>query len=165
MKWLFPAGILFLLVGGCRFNPDIQYEGADYLQGGWVQDSTSLQDSLLQYTLHELKFTCDSIYATMRVTSKVRNIADSCYNGGQWTEYAKGIYVVRGDSLIVDGQYTDADWRPKMSGCYRIGQYLPRFKIVRHSVDSLLLENRYDPRPIRLRKSADIACIPRKRWE
>lgn len=162
---LFLVGMLFLLTGGCRFNPDVQYEGADYLQGVWVQDTIPLQDGLLQYTLHELKFTCDSIYATMHVTTKVRNIADSCYNDGKWTEYAKGIYVVRGDSLIVDGQYTDPDWRPKMSGCYRIGQYLPRFKIVRHSADSLLLENRYDPRPLLLRKTANITCVPKKRWE
>lgn len=162
---LFLAGVLFLLVGSCRFNPDIQYRGAEYLQGVWVQDSIPLQDALLQYTLHELKFTCDSIYATMHVTSKVRNVADSCYNDGSWTEYAKGIYVVRGDSLIVDGLYTKDNWRQKISGCYRIGQYLPRFKIVRHTADSLMLENRYDPRPLLLRKTADITCIPRKRWE
>lgn len=165
MRWLTLVGILFLLVGGCRLNSDMQYRGADYLQGVWVQDSIHMQDALLQYTLHELKFTCDSIYTTMHVRSKVRNVADSCYNGGQWTEYAKGIYVVRGDSLIVDGLYTKPDWRQKISGCYRIGQYLPRFKIVRHSADSLTLESRYDPRPLLLRKTADITCVPRKRWE
>lgn len=159
------AGMLFLFMGSCRLNPDIQYSGADYLQGVWAQDSIPMQDELLQYTLHELKFTCDSIYATMHVTTKVRNIADSCYNDGQWTEYAKGIYVVRGDSLIVDGLYTKPDWRQKISGCYRIGQYLPRFKIVRHTADSLMLENRYDPRPLLLYKTADITCVPKKRWE
>src|SRR5690606_19907675 len=143
----------------------MQYEGAAYLQGVWTQDRIPLQDELLHYTLHELRFTCDSIYATLHTTAKVRNIADSCYNGGQWTEYAKGIYVVRGDSLIVDGLYTKADWRQKISVCYRIGQYLPRFKITRYTADSLVLENRYDPRPILLRKTADITCVPKKRWE
>lgn len=162
---LFLAGTLLLSVGGCRFNPDIQYRGADYLQGVWAQDSIPMQHALLQYTLHELKFTCDSIYATMRVVSKVKNIPDSCYNDGQWMEYAKGIYVVRGDSLLVDGLYTKADWRQKISGCYRIGQYLPRFKIVKYSPDSLVLENRYDQRPLLLRKTADITCVPKKRWE
>ena len=159
------AGMFFLCMSGCRFHPDIQHPGADYLQGVWVQDSIPMQDALLHYSLHELKFTCDSIYTTMQVISKVRNIADSCYNGGQWTEYAKGIYVVRGDSLIVDGLYTKPDWRQKISGCYRIGQYLPRFKIVRYTADSLVLENRYDQRPILLRKTADITCVPKKRWE
>ncbi|WP_262247929.1 fumarate hydratase [Parapedobacter soli] len=161
----FLAGVLFLLASSCRFNPDIQHQGADYLQGVWIQDSIPMQHALLQYTRHELKFTCDSIYATMWVTSKVRNIADSCYNDGQWIEYAKGVYVVRGDSLIVDGLYTKPDWRQKISGCYRSGQYLPRFKIVRYTADSLMLENRYDPRPLLLRKTADITCVPKKRWE
>ena len=130
-----------------------------------MQDSTAMQADLLRYTLHELKFTCDSIYATLHTTSKTKNIADSCYNNGQWTEYAKGIYVVRGDSLLVDGLYTKDDGRQKISGCYRIGQYLPRFKIVRHTADSLVLENRYDQRPLLLRKTADITCVPKKRWE
>ncbi|MFC3199179.1 fumarate hydratase [Parapedobacter deserti] len=156
---------MLFLSAGCRFNPDVQYEGADYLQGIWVQDSVPMQDILLQYTSHELSFTCDSIYATLHTTSKVKNIADSCYNDGRWTEHAKGVYVVRGDSLLVDGQYTNADLRPKTSGCYRIGQYLPRFKIVRYSADSLVLENRHDQRSIVLRKKADITCIPKKRWE
>lgn len=159
------AGMLVLCAISCRFNPDMQSEGAHYLQGVWVQDSIPMQDALLTYTLHEFKFTCDSIYATMHVSAKTRNIADSCYGNGQWTEYAKGIYVVRGDSLIVDGLYTKSDWRQKISGCYRVGQYLPRFKIVRYSIDSLVLENRYDQRPLLLRKTADITCQPRKRWE
>jgi len=162
---LWIVGMFVLCAMGCRFNPEIQNEGAGYLQGEWVQDSIPMQDALLKYTLHHLKFTCDSIYATLHVSAKVRNIADSCYNDGQWTEYAKGVYVVRGDSLIVDGLYTKSDWKQKISGCYHIGQYLPRFKIVRHSTDSLWLESRYDQRPLLLRKNADITCIPKKRWE
>ncbi|MBK1439349.1 fumarate hydratase [Parapedobacter sp. ISTM3] len=157
--------MLFLSMSSCHFNPDVQSEGADYLQGLWIQDSVPMQHALLQYTLHELKFTCDSIYATLRTRSKVKNVADSCYNAGQWTEYAIGVYVVRGDSLLVDGLYTKPDWRRKTSGCHRTGQYLPRFKIVRYSADSLVLENRYDQRPILLRKIADMTCTPKKRWE
>ena len=157
--------MLFLSLSSCRFNPDVQHEGAEYLQGTWIQDSIPMQGALLHYTLHELTFTCDSIYATLHTTSKAKNIADSCYNDGQWTEYAKGVYVVRGDSLLVDGLYTRANWRQKISGCYHIGQYLPRFKIVRYTPDSLVLENRYDQRPILLRKTADITCVPKKRWE
>lgn len=156
---------LLLSLSGCRFNPDIQYEGADYLQGVWEQESSPMEDSLLRYTLHTLKFTCDSIYATLHTTSKTRNIADSCYNDGTWTEYAKGIYVVRGDSLLVDGLYTKPNGKQKISGCYHIGQYLPRFKIVRYTADSLILENRYDQRPLLLKKTADITCVPKKRWE
>ncbi len=159
------AVVLMAGIGGCQVNPDIQHRGAEYLQGVWVQDSVPMQGTLLQYTLPELTFTCDSVYATLRTVSKAKNIADSCYRNGRWTEYAKGVYVVRDDSLLVDGQYTRANGRQKISGCYRSGQYLPRFKIVRYSTDSLVLESRHDQRPLLLRKTADITCIPKKRWE
>lgn len=163
LRWLL-AGLI-LLAGSCRFHSNVQREGAGYLQGVWIQDTVPMQDALLQYTLHELKFTCDSVYAVMHVTSKVRTVLDSCYNDGHWVEYAKGVYVVRGDSLLVDGQYTKADWRQKISGCHRSGQFLPRFRIVRYTADSLVLENRYDHQPLLLRKTSSITCVPRKRWE
>lgn len=152
-------------LAGCTLNSEYQHEGADYLQGVWVQERVPLQDELLQYTLHEFKFTCDSIYSTIHTHSSAKNIADSCFNDGEWTEYAKGVYVVRGDSLLVDGLYTRENWKQKISGCYRIGQYLPRFKIVHHSSDSLVLQSRYDQRPVILRKTQDITCVPKKRWE
>lgn len=155
----------FFSVSACEFHSEYQHEGAEYLQGVWVQDSVAFQDELIQYTLHELKFTCDSIYAVLHTHTSALNIADSCYNNGSWTEYAKGVYVVRGDSLLVDGLYTRADSKQKISGCYRSGQYLPRFKIVRYSTDSLELHSRYDQRAILLRKTQDITCVPRKRWE
>ncbi|HLW50669.1 MAG TPA: hypothetical protein VKZ78_06820 [Sphingobacteriaceae bacterium] len=160
---LLAAGPLFLT--GCKLNSEYQHPGADYLQGVWVQDEQPLQDDLLQYTLHEFRITCDSIYAVLHTHSKARNIPDSCYNDGNWTEYAKGVYVVRGDSMIVDGLYTRADGKQKISGCYRSGQFLPRFEIISYSADSLVLLNRFDQRPITLRKTEDIICVPRKRWE
>jgi hypothetical protein len=162
------CGLLFFLtaqITGCTFNSEYQHPGAEYLQGVWVQDREPFHEELLQYTLHEFKFTCDSIYATLNQHSAVKNIPDSCYNDGEWTEYAKGVYVVRGDSLIVDGLYTKSNWKQKISGCYRSGQYLPRFKIVHYSSDSLVLQNRFDPRTIVLRKVSEITCVPKKRWE
>ena len=163
-------GWLVLLAGvllgtGCVRNSEYQHEGAAYLQGVWVQDSVPFQDELIQYTLHELTFRCDSIYSVLHTHSSAWNIADTCYNDGQWTEYAKGVYVVRGDSLLVDGLYTKDNWKQKISGCYRSGQYLPRFHIVHHSADSLVLQNRFDQRPVILRKVQDIVCVPKKRWE
>lgn len=155
----------FGVVSGCEFHSEYQYEGAEYLQGVWVQDSVAFQDELIQYTLHELKFTCDSIYAQLHTHSKARNVLDSCYNDGSWTEYAKGVYVVRGDSLLVDGLYTRADGKQKISGCHRAGQYIPRFRIVAYTADSLVLQDRYEPQPIVLRKTQSITCVPKKRWE
>lgn len=154
-----------LCFAACQFHSDMQHEGDERLQGIWVQDSIPLQDQLLEYTRHEFKFTCDSIYVTMRTFSNVQRLTDSCYQAGHWNEYAKGVYVVRGDSLLVDGLYTREDWRQKISGCHRSGQFLPRYKILAWSSDSITLENRFDQRPIHLRRTENITCVPKKRWE
>ncbi len=158
------VGMLFLFAS-CQRHSDMQGEGADYLQGIWVQDSIPGQDEMLNYTLYQLKFTCDSVYAEMRVHNKVQSIPDSCYNGGEWKEYAKGVYSIRVDSMIVDGVYTKENGKQKISGCHKQGVFGPRLLIKSTSKDSLVLENKFDSRPIVLRKIADITCVPKKRWE
>ncbi len=157
-------GILFLL-GSCTRHSDMQDEGADFFQGVWVQDSVSNSSETLNYNLHEFKVTCDSIYATIKVQNKIKTIPDSCYGDGNWKEYAKAVYVVRGDSIIVEGVYTKENGKQKISGCYKNGPYVPRFKIAYSSKDSVVLENRFEARPIVLKKVADITCVPKKRWE
>lgn len=167
----FPKAYLTILVGmlftlaSCYRHSDMQTEGVKELQGVWVQDRIANQDQLLSYTLHELTFRCDSIYTLMQVHAKTKTMPDSCYKNGQWQEYAKGVYVQRGDSLIVEGIYTKENWKQKVSGCYKQGQYLPRFKIISIAADSIVLQNRYDSSPITLRKTQDITCVPKKRWE
>lgn len=158
------VGMLFIF-SSCQRHTDMQGEGADYLQGVWIQDSIPGQDQMLNYTLHELRFICDSVYAIMHVRSKVQSIPDSCYKNGEWTEYAKAVYSVRGDSLITEGVYTKPNGKQKISGCYKQGPYGPRFLIAHKGKDSLVLENKFDSRPIILRKTADITCVPKKRWE
>lgn len=158
------ASMLFA-VSSCIRHSEMQTEGADYLQGIWVQDSIPHQAEMMDYTLHEFKFICDSVYTTMHVRAKTQRIADSCYKNGQWTEYAKGVYVVRGDSLIGEGIYTKENGKYKTAGCYKTGTYLPRYRIACHSADSLVLESRFDQRPVVLRKTQGISCVPKRRWE
>lgn len=143
----------------------MQTEGTDYLQGVWVQDSLAHQEQMMDYSLHQFRFVCDSMYTTMQVHAKIQRIPDSCYQNGQWTEYARAVYVVRGDSLIAEGIYTKPNGKYKASGCYRTGTYLPRYRIAKHSQDSLVLESRYDQRPLVLRKVQGISCVPKKRWQ
>ncbi|MGJ1206163.1 fumarate hydratase [Sphingobacterium lactis] len=153
------------IFAGCQRHSDMQDEGEDYLQGIWVQDSIPGQAAMLNYTIHEMKFTCDSIYVTMHVHNKVKSIPDSCYGDGTWTETAKAVYSVRQDSMIVEGVYTKPNGKQKISGCHKHGQYIPRFMISAKGGDSLILENKFEGRPIVLRKTADITCVPKKRWE
>lgn len=157
-------GIIFFHTA-CERHSSIQSEGAKFLQGVWLQDSVPLQEQLLHYTLHEIKFLCDSMYTTMHINQKKQRVPDSCFNNGEWKEFAKAVYVVREDSLIVEGVFTKKDWKQKISGCHRQGQYLPRYKIVHVSKDSLILSNKYEQTPITLRKIKDVNCIPKERWE
>nr|WP_237249537.1 fumarate hydratase [Sphingobacterium faecale] len=150
---------------GCQRHSEMQTEGVSFLQGVWVQDSIPQQQQMLNFTLHEFTFTCDSLYTKMHVHAKTKTIPDSCFNNGSWTEYAKAVYVLRGDSIIAEGIYTKENGKQKISGCYKSGQYLPRFKLVYHNEDSVVLENKFDSRPIILRKTKDITCVPKKRWE
>ncbi|WP_437919150.1 fumarate hydratase [Sphingobacterium sp. LRF_L2] len=156
---------MLLFACSCVRHSEMQTEGAEFLQGVWVQDSIPHQSEMMDYTLHTLKFVCDSVYTTMSVRAKTQRISDSCYQNGEWTEYARGVYVIRGDSLIGEGIYTKANGKYKTSGCYRTGTYLPRYRVAYHSKDSLVLESRYDQRPLVLRKTQSISCIPKRRWE
>lgn len=149
----------------CQRHSDMQTEGVSFLQGVWVQDSIANQSQMLNYTLHKFTITCDSVYTVMKVKSSTKTMSDSCYKDGKWNEYAKGVYVLRGDSIIVEGIYTDHEGEYKMAGCYKSGQYLPRFKLAYHSEDSVVLESKFDSRPIILKKVKDITCVPKKRWE
>jgi len=154
--------LLIFLLPACKFNSKMQDAGSEFLQGTWVAKSVPYQDKLMRYELHDFKFTCDSVYIKIKTFSKTKMEADSCYGNGEWDEYARGVYVVRGDSLLIEATYTHADWRQKLSGCHHIGQYLPRFKITRQTPDSLYLNNLYSHIPIELEKTESATCVPKQ---
>lgn len=154
-------GVCVLFVLGCRFNPNIQGEGEPFLQGIWVQDTIPHQDNHLTYSLYTFKFTCDSVFIKQDTYSKVKTVVDSCYNNGHWTEYARGVYIVRNDSLLIESVFTHDTWRQKLSGCYRIGEFLPMFKVMNHTKDSLFLQSQYHQVPIHMKKISDITCVPK----
>lgn len=157
--------IVMLFISGCQRHSEMQTEGVPFLQGVWEQQPMPYQDQMMNYTLHRFTFTCDSIYTVMDVHAKTKTMPDSCFKNGNWNEFAQGVYVLRGDSIIVEGIYTKENGKQKISGCYKYGQYIPRFKLAYHSEDSVVLENRFDSKPIILRKVKDITCVPKKRWE
>mgnify|MGYP003579066480 FL=1 len=87
-----------ILFTSCKFNPNYQGRGEEFLQGEWQEDSALHADKLLEYTQHSLKFECDSFYAQLETRSKVNRYADSCFNNGVWEEFAKGTYVMKQDT-------------------------------------------------------------------
>ena len=153
--------IILLLFTACKFNPNLQGKGADFLQGVWVEDSVTYKNQLLQYTTHQYKFTCDSFYTTLTTFAKTNMYPDSCFNGGQWVEYAKGVYSVSNDSLSFVGTFTKPNFKQKISGCYRIGQYLETFVITERSADAIKLSSLKQHRPVQLSLKEKITCVPK----
>lgn len=148
-------------VNACKFNPNIQGKGTDYVQGIWKEDKVVYQDQLLQYTRHRFTFTCDSFYAVLSTKSKMNQYADSCFNGGNWNEYAKGVYQVSNDTLFIYSTFVHSNYKQKLSGCYRIGRYLPTFIIKKHTADSLILQNLQDHLPVKLSLQQKLICTPK----
>ena len=153
---------LCLLQLACSLRPNIQGKGEEFMQGVWNEDSVAFSNKLSNYTQHHFKFTCDSVYIDLVTHSKVNFYEDSCYNKGVWKEYAKGVYTVRGDTLIVGATFTHANYKQKISGCYRIGRYEKNFLIKKRSTDSLLLESLNDQREIKLVLKEKITCIQKE---
>lgn len=152
----------FLLLTGvmvsCRRLPNVQGKGEAFLQGVWNQDSIANSAHLLNYTQHKFKFTCDSFYVDMVTHSKVNYYSDSCFNGGVWKEYAKGVYAVRADSLFLEGTFTKANYKQKVSGCYQTGRFSKSFLIKSAKPESIQLESISDQRDLNLNLKERIIC-------
>lgn len=161
LRLVFFLLFIFGVAASCRRLPNLQGEGSTFLQGVWNQDSIANADKLLNYTQHKFKFTCDSFYVDLTTHSKVNYYTDSCFNGGIWKEYAKGVYAVRGDSLFLEGTYTKANYKQKISGCYQIGRYIKSFYIRSAATDRLQLESVNDQRECNLTLKEQIICIPK----
>src|ERR1700760_4823594 len=113
----FLKGLLFFafcfLLTNCHMNPNMQTPGQAWLQGEWQQDSVPAQKQLISYSLHHIRFDCDSFFMTIRSFSKVNYGADSCMRNGQWAEYASGHYEQRHDTLYLKGNYDNPDFSIK----------------------------------------------------
>jgi hypothetical protein len=151
-----------LLSLGCSPRPNIQGKGETFMQGVWNQDSVAFSSKLSNYTQHHFKFTCDSFYVDLTTHSKVNFYEDSCYNNGVWKEYAKGVYAVRGDTLFLGGTFTHANYKQKISGCYRIGRYDKNFLIKKTTASTLLLQSLNDQQEINLALKQNITCVPKE---
>lgn len=153
--------LIFMVAASCSRLPNVQGKGEAFLQGVWNQDSVPHSDKLLSYTQHKFKITCDSFYVDLTTHSKVNYYTDSCYNNGLWKEYAKGVYEVRNDSLILEGTYTHANYRQKLTGCYQIGRYIKKFYIKSFEPNHLLLQSANDQRECSLVLKEKIVCEPK----
>ena len=152
--------VLVMSFYSCTFNPNVQGRGSDFMQGVWDEEPLAYRDSLLQYTSHHFRFSCDSFYVTLKTEAKTNYYPDSCFNGGKWAEYAKGVYLVSNDTLYLAGTFTKDNYKQKLHGCYRIGQYLPVFLIKSTSPEKIELQSLQQHLPVTLKLKEKINCNP-----
>ncbi len=148
-----------LLVVSCSRLPNVQGKGETFLQGVWNQDSVGNKAQMQSYTQHKFRFTCDSFYVDLVTHSKVNYYEEDCFNNGEWKEYAKGTYQVRNDTLMLIGDFTKANYKQKVSGCYRHGRYLINFKVKSWNAEQLQLENLSDQTEVKLNLKEKITCV------
>jgi hypothetical protein len=127
------SAFTFLLLAfsfaSCSFNPNLQGKGEVYLQGEWKQDSIPMQKKLIDYSLYNINFSCDSFYMQINSFSKVNNGPDTCMRSGHWTEYVKGSYQQHKDTVRLRGQFCHANFTLKEEGgCFRSGIYDESFQ-------------------------------------
>ncbi|WP_228098737.1 fumarate hydratase [Pedobacter sp. MC2016-24] len=161
-KLMFFLFVIFCMSSACRRLPNVQGKGEAFLQGVWNQDSVPNAAKLLNYTQHRFKFTCDSFYVDLTTHSKVNYYSDSCFNGGVWKEYAKGVYQVRGDTLFLEGTYTKSNYKQKVSGCYQIGRYVKSFYVKSVEPEQISLESTNNHRTCDLVLKEKITCVPKE---
>ena len=136
--WAFIFLLFAFSLSSCWMNPNTQKPGVKELQGEWQQEATPVQKQLLTYSLYHFRFSCDSFFVSIKTFSKVNYGTDSCMKNGRWTEYTRGVYAQRNDTLFLKGPFCNPDYTIKeTAGCFRMGVYTEIFKLKRVS-DSLL---------------------------
>ena len=147
------------LLTACSINPNTQGPGEGYLQGEWQQDSTSVQKQLVTYSLAHFKFTCDSFFIKQQTYSKVNYGADTCMNKGHWTEYIRGTYTQRHDTLHLKGVFANPDYSVKVeANCFRIGVYEEFYKIDKKTDSLLHFTSTSNVIPFNLRLIKKLTC-------
>lgn len=142
----------------CTRLPDIQGTGSPLVQGVWEQ--VDLDSALESYTKHKFKFSCDSFYLEIQTKSKLHYFADTCSNNGLRVEYAKGIYVLKEDSLFLNGVYTKENYKQKISGCYNIGSYRHNFVLTDNEGGIIKFRDLSNNITGSLTRTAQFECVP-----
>lgn len=134
--------ISIIILSSCRFNPAVQENGIDFLQGHWSEDTVENKAQLARYEQHYFKFVCDSFYLQINTFSKVNLNGGDCYNNNQWTEYVKGHYTVYADTLKFNGNFVNPEYKYKSEGsCYRTGKFLDEFILKQESDEVVILKS------------------------
>ena len=148
---------------GCSFNPNMQGRGQEYLYGEWLQDTSAIPQQLVTQSQYHIKFNCDSFFVQISNRSKVNyGAADTCTKLGRWSEYIKGNYTQKHDTLYLIGQFCNPDFSMKTNAdCFRTGQYREFFTVIKKKDSLIQLSGTSSVIPIQLHLIKRISCHPK----
>lgn len=158
-------GLCLGLWMSCTLNPSLQTRGDQRLQGEWTETlSPEKQNPANLYqTRYSFRFECDSVFITTEVKSRFNYEDDHCFNGGHWTEYQKAGYLMRNDSLILEGVYTKPNFKMKISGCHHSGNFHESYLLSpTPNPDSLFLSSSHEHGLIHLFHEKKWNCKPHR---
>jgi hypothetical protein len=156
------ALIIMAFCSSCSSNPDLQGKGEVYLQGEWQQDPVPKEKQLLEYSIYHFRFSCDSFFVQINSFSKVNSGADTCMNSGRWSEYVRGSYQQRNDTLHLRGQFCNADYSLKQEGgCFHSGIYEEFFKVSKKTDSLIQFSSTSNVIPINARLIKHTTCNPK----
>lgn len=110
------------LLSACQWRSHQSGATITFLQGTWIQDSIPFRNQSLSYTTHQVTFIKDSFYLQMDTYNKANYFPDTC-SKTHFSEYAKGTYLLKNDTLLFNGVFAQPNFKQKISGCYHIGIY------------------------------------------
>jgi len=160
---LLPFALLMAFgLTSCSPNANLQGKGEVYLQGEWQQDSVPKEKQLLQYSIYHFRFSCDSFFVQINSFSRVNSGADTCMGSGHWSEYVRGSYQQRNDTLHLRGQFCNADYSLKQEGgCFRSGIYEEFFKVSKKTDSLIQFSSTSNVIPINARLIKRTTCNPK----
>lgn len=153
--------LLLAFCSSCSLNPNMQRHGQAALQGEWQQDTSAIQQKLVTSSSYHIRFDCDSFFVQINNISKVNYGADTCMRSGHWSEYIKGNYAQKNDTLYLKGLFCNPDFSFKENtDCFRTGLYKEFFRITQK--DSIIqLSGTSSVIPIQLHLIKRTSCTPK----
>jgi hypothetical protein len=83
-------------------------------------------------------------------------------NSGKWTEYTRGTYEQKHDTLHLSGQFCNANFAIKdETGCFRSGDYDEYFKVTRKTDSIAQFASTTNVIPINARLIKRNSCHPK----
>ncbi|GAB3933049.1 hypothetical protein GCM10028827_31970 [Mucilaginibacter myungsuensis] len=149
----------FSLITSCSFNPNLQGKGEAHLQGTWLQDSGAVQQKLLTSYRYHVRFDCDSFFIQINNKTRSNLTGDTCVKNGQWTEFIRGTYAQKQDTLFLKGQFATKDYDVKdNTACFRSGPYQEFFKVSKTSDTLIELSGTSSVIPLTLHRTKKTIC-------